>query len=114
MKKLFFLIIICLLSTGIYSQTSAIERFSTVKDIPTPYVDKTDIKINQNSIQLTESDWLLYQFNKLEEFDADFQYNVYGTIVVDTSDIDITDPIYDDFWIAYYFQVVYHTEKSIR
>ncbi len=82
MKKTLSLIIICLLTTATFSQSSAYEKFSSAKTMSMPFVDKTDMQIDKTKIELTEADWILYQFNKLEIYDSDFQYNVYGKITV--------------------------------
>ena len=82
MKKLIFLIIICQISIVVFSQTSIYEKFGYVETVLTPYVDKIDMQVSQNKIQISEADWIAYRLNKLEEYDTEFKYNVYGIVII--------------------------------
>lgn len=82
MRKNYILITILFLSSLVYSQNSAYEKFSGASNLPFPYTDKIDMQINHDKFEITEADWILYKFNNLETYDSDFQYYVYGAITI--------------------------------
>jgi len=104
MKKTFNLILICLLSTTLFSQSSVYEKFDSVKTLSTPFADKTDIQNKNNRIKITEADWLSYRFNNIEDYDSDFQYSVYGITVVNGVKLLLIERLYREetnHWVVY-------------
>ncbi len=81
MKKTYLFLILSFVSEILFSQTGFLEAINKVQKINLPFTDKTDVFF-KNTIEVNEADWRLYEFQKLEMYDSDFEYYIYGSVIV--------------------------------
>lgn len=70
-----------LVSVSLFSQNDCYSKFADAEILSLPYTDNTEFT-TENTLRITEADWLNFGFDVLEEYDSDFQYSVYGTVEI--------------------------------
>jgi len=103
MKNFLFLFILTLFSITLYSQNEVYEKFADAKLLNTPYTDNIQFT-GGNQLEITEADWLNFGFSALEDFDSDFTYNVYGTIMINDKKVLLINRNYreeNNHWAVY-------------